>query len=251
MLIRLTALAIILLMAHPMAHALPPASGGSSCVANHDVADSVAMSRFSIHKWEEMAQRENRLRQNSNFSFLSLTTGMALPLGQLQVVPGTTILRMPALLAGLRGGWALSDHWSLESELGLLSTPLIIEVGYEQTNLKSQTGLHFIESASYNYVINSRVRFIADVGIGYRKIFQMTLEDDAVRFGGGTPVGRVNAGFVFRFSSRFTARVALGYELSRYRVRLRPSNAYLITRPAERRGSSSLLLISVASRYEF
>jgi len=56
---------------------------------------------------------------------------------------------------------------------------------------------------------------------------------------------------VLRFSSNFSARASIGYEMSRYRFTVRPSAAYSIPAPATARGIASALLVNISSRYEF
>lgn len=190
------------------------------------------------------------LRDNNNFSFLSVSTGLNLPVGRIQA-GDTRIERLPALSAGFRGGWAIDDHWGLGLELGLLSTPLIVNVHHDRTYAKSLTAVGFMVTPYYSCVLSNRVSITADVGAGYRKNFALSLDEDAVETGGGTPVGKVDVGCVVRFTHRFSAKATVGYELSRYDFTVNPSSAYGIPAHASTKGTSQSLLFSLSSRYEF
>lgn len=190
------------------------------------------------------------LRDNSNFPFLSVETGLNLPIGRVRA-GNAVIERLPALSAGFRGGLALSDHWGLGLEAGLLSTPLIVNVNYDKTYVKPLTSIGFMVTPYYTCVLSNRVSIMADAGAGYRKNLALNVEGRAVEAGGGTPVGKIDAGCVVRFTGRFSAKATVGYEVSRYSFKLRPSDAYHITEPASVTGVTSSLLLSISSRYEF
>jgi len=190
------------------------------------------------------------LRLNSNFSFLSLQTGLALPLGPIRA-GDTHIQRMPALSASLRGGWAINDHWGMAVELGLLSTPLISDVNHYRTYIKSLSSLSAVIAPYYICALSNRVSFTAEVGAGYRHNLPLNLDDKSIETGTSSPVGRINVGCVLRFSSSFSTRASIGYEMSRYRFSVTPSTAYHIPVAASTHGLSSSLLINISSRYEF
>ena len=190
------------------------------------------------------------LRQNSNFSFLSLSTGLNLPLGKVRA-GGTEVERMPALSAAFHGAWAIDDHWGLGLELGLLSTPLILNVAHERTYVKNLSALGITLMLQYVCVLSSRVSLTADAGVGYRKNFGLKVQDNALRAGSGTPVGRVDVGCVVRMAPRFSAKVSVGYEISHYKFTVSPSTAFHTTEAATCSGTSSALLFSLSSRYEF
>lgn len=190
------------------------------------------------------------LRLNSNFSFLSLQTGLALPLGPI-CAGDTRIQRMPALSASLRGGWAINDHWGMAVELGLLSTPLISDVNHYRTYIKSMSSLSAVIAPYYICALSNRVSFTAEVGAGYRHNLPLNLDDKSIETGTSSPVGRINVGCVLRFSSSFSTHASIGYEMSRYRFSVTPSTAYHIPVAASTHGLSSSLLINISSRYEF
>lgn len=190
------------------------------------------------------------LRLNSNFSFLSLQTGLALPLGPIRA-GDTRLQRMPALSASLRGGWAINDHWGLAVELGLLSTPLISDVNHYRTYIKSLSSLSAVVAPYYICALSNRVSFTAEVGAGYRHNLPLNLDDKSIETGTSSPVGRINLGCVLRFSSSFSTRASIGYEMSRYRFSVKPSTAYHIPAADSTHGLSSSLLINISSRYEF
>ncbi|ROT20980.1 phosphatase PAP2 family protein [Muribaculaceae bacterium Isolate-110 (HZI)] len=194
--------------------------------------------------------RAEGLRLNTNVSYLSLQTGLALPLGPVKA-GDTRLQRLPALSAALRGGWAISDHWGLALELGLLSTPLITDVHHDRTYVKSLSSLSAVIAPYYQCPLNDRVSFTAEVAAGYRHNLPLNLDDSSIETGTSSPVGRINIGCVLRFSSNFSARASIGYEMSRYRFIVRPSAAYSIPAPATARGIASALLVNISSRYEF
>lgn len=198
----------------------------------------------------QLAITGRQLRDNNNFSFLSVSTGLNLPVGRIRAGE-TGIERLPALSAGFRGGWAIDDHWGLGLELGLLSTPLIVDVHHDRTYVKPMTGLGFMVVPYFSCVLSNRISITADVGAGYRKNFALGLDDNAVETGGGTPVGKIDVGCVVRFTHRFSAKATVGYELSRYEFTVNPSTAYSIPAHAVTKGTSQSLLLSVSSRYEF
>ncbi|MCM1522066.1 MAG: phosphatase PAP2 family protein [Muribaculaceae bacterium] len=198
----------------------------------------------------QLSIRGRDLRDNSNFSFLSVETGLNLPLGRVRA--GQTIIeRLPALSAGFRGGFGISDHWGLGLELGLLSTPLIVNVNYDKTYVKPLTALGFMVAPYYTCALSKRFSIMADVGAGYRKNFALNVDDNAVEAGGGTPVGKVDLGCVVRFTGRFSAKATVGYEISHYKFNLRPSESYHTPEHASTSGTTSSLLLSISSRYEF
>lgn len=194
--------------------------------------------------------RGEDLRLNSNFSYLSLETGLSLPLGPIKA-GDTRIQRLPALSASLRGGWAISEHWGLGLELGLLSTPLITDVRHDRTYVKSLSSLSAIVAPYYICSLSNRVSFTAEAAAGYRHNLPLNLDDSSIESGTSSPVGRMSVGCVLRLSPHFSARASVGYEMSRYRFTVRPSTAYHIPAPASTHGLSSALLVSLSSRYEF
>lgn len=190
------------------------------------------------------------LRLNSNFSYLSLSTGLSLPIGRVRA-GGTVISRLPALSAAVRGGWAIDDNWGLAVELGLLSTPLLTDVDGYRTYVKSLSSLGVMVMPYFNHVVNSHFSLSAEIGGGYRHNFALNALDNAIETGGGTPVGRVMFGVGLRLSNHFTARAGVGYEISRYDFTVHPSTAYMTTATSSCRGTSSSLLLNISSRYEF
>jgi len=190
------------------------------------------------------------LCHNTNFSYLALQTGLALPLGPIHA-GDTHIQRLPALSASLRGGWAISEHWGLGLEFGLLSTPLITDVHHYRTHVKSLSSLSALITPYYIFPLNDRVSFTAEAAAGYRHNLPLNLDDSSIETGASSPVGRVNVGCVLRFSTKFSAQASIGYEMSRYRFTVKPSAAYHIPDATSTRGLSSTLLINISSRYEF
>ncbi len=194
--------------------------------------------------------RGRDLRPNDNFSYLSLACGLSLPLGKIYANT-IEIERMPALSAALRGAWGASDHWGLALELGLLSMPLNVDVSNDRTYVKSMSSLGLIALPYYYCTISRRVSINAEAGIGYRYNFALNVLDDAVRSRSGTPFGRIATGFTLRLSPHFSARASVGYEISRYRFDLSPSQSFHIPFAASTSGTSSSLLFNIASHYEF
>lgn len=195
-------------------------------------------------------QTEKHLRPNNNFSYLSLETGLSLPLGSIHAGP-TKIQRLPALSAAMKGAWAISDHWGLGAELGLLSTPINVDYHHDCTYVKSLSSLGFIILPYYNCTLSRYVSLTAEAGAGYRYNFPLNVLDDAVRSCSGTAVGRMAVGCVLRLSPRFSAKASVSYEMARYRFDLSPSTAFHLPEGGSASGISSSLLLSISSRYEF
>ena len=189
-------------------------------------------------------------RENSNFSFLSLSTGLNLPLDKIYA-GGTEIERMPALSAALYGAWAFSEHWALGVEFGMVSTPLILNTDHYRTYVKSLTALGFTVMPQYVCMLSNRVSLTADAGVGYRKNLSLKVVDNAIRTCTGTPVGRVDIGRVMRFAPHFSAKASVGYEVSHYRFTVSPSTSFHTFENATTRGTTSSLLFALSSRYEF
>lgn len=190
------------------------------------------------------------LRDNSNFSFLSLYAGLNLPVGRIRAA-NNIVQRLPALSAGFHGAWAFDDHWGLGLELGLVSTPLILEVEKIRTYVDNLSSLDFVVMPQYVCVLSNIFSLTADVGVGYRKNFAIDADNDAVRAAFGTPVARCDVGCVIRLANRFSAKASVGYELSHYRFSILPSESYCTNMAATARGTASSLLFSISSRYEF
>ena len=190
------------------------------------------------------------LRQESYFSFMSLQTGLSLPLGPIRA--GTTsIQRLPALSVSLRSGRNISEHWGLALEAGLLSTPLITDVHHDRPYVKPQTSLSIMAAPYYILSLSSRIRLTAEAAVGYRHNLALNLDDRSIDTGTSSPVGRVNVGCVLRLNEHFSTLASVGYEVSRYRYTVHPSSAYHIPAAASARGVSSALLVNISSRYEF
>ncbi|MDE6371159.1 MAG: phosphatase PAP2 family protein [Duncaniella sp.] len=191
------------------------------------------------------------ISSGGNYSYLSVATGLSLPLGRVSA-GGTVIQRLPALTTGVRGGWAIDDHWGLGVELGVMSTPLITDVAHDRTYVKNQTSIGVSVVPYYNLSLSDRISIQAEAGAGYRHNMPLKLDDaDAVTTGTSSPVGRVGVGCVIRMNSHFSARAQVGYEVSRYRYTVRPSVGYHISEPASAHGVGSAILVSLSSRYEF
>lgn len=185
---------------------------------------------------------------NSNFSHIALQTGLALPLGHIRA-GDTHLQRLPSLSASLRGGCAISEHWGLGAELGLLSTPLITDVQHYRTYVKSLSSFSAVIVPYYTCPLSDRASFSAEVAAGYRH--NLPLDDASIETGTSSPVGRINIGSILRLSNNFSTQISIGYEMSRYRFTVKPSTVYHIPAAASTRGLSSALLINISSRYVF
>ena len=190
------------------------------------------------------------LRSESCFSFMSLETGLSLPLGPIRA-GSTAIQRLPALSVSLRSGLNISDHWGLGLELGMLSTPLITNVHHDRTYVKPLTSLSVMVAPYYIRSLSSRVSLTAEAAAGYRHNLALNLDDKSVESGTSSPVGRINVGCVLRLNRHFSTRATVGYEMSRYSFRVSPSVSYHIPEAASVHGVSSALLVNISSRYEF
>lgn len=190
------------------------------------------------------------LRGNSNFSFLSLATGLNLPLGRVSS-GGQVINRLAALSVAFRGGWAIDERWGVALEAGWLSTPLLFDDGGRKALLKSMNSVGLTVGPTYTCVLSNRLSLTADVAAGYRHNFTPDITDHAIRPGSGTAVGRADMGCVVRFTDRFSTRASVGYEISHYRFTLSPSEQLHITSRSTTSGAAHSLLVSISSRYEF
>ncbi len=201
----------------------------------------------------------NKLRDNAysirssnlNMSYLSLETGLCLPLGPVDFGDGVKIIRLPAISAGIRGGFAIEDNWGVAVEGTLQSTPLLLDVRHDRTNIATQTGVGLIVSPYFRVALSPRISFSADAGGGYYKYFRINSIDHAVKGSGGTPVGRINAGAIMRFSDHLSLKASAGLQLTHYSYQLEPSAAYHCDLTARKSGVTPSLLINISTRYEF
>lgn len=195
-------------------------------------------------------KRSELSRDNGNFSYLSLSTGLMLPFGRVRA--GTTVIsRQPAITATLRAGLAVDDNFGVAVEGGLTSVPIITDVGGYRTYVKTQSSVGLFLAPYYTHILNSRLSLSAELGGGYRFNLPLNALDKAVECGRWSAAGHITVGVGLRLSDHFTARAGVGYELSGYSYTVKPSTAYMTTAPATTRGVSSALLISLSSRYEF
>lgn len=188
---------------------------------------------------------------NNNLSYFSLETGLCLPLGPVDFGDGVKIIRLPAISAGVRGGFAIEDNWGVAVEAGLQSTPLLLDVRHDRTNIATQTGVGLIISPYFRMALNRRISISADAGAGYYKNFRINSIGHAVKGSGGTPVGRINAGAIMRFSDHLSLKASAGLQLSHYSYQIEPSTAYHCDVTARRSGVTPSLLINISTRYEF
>ncbi|MCM1519261.1 MAG: phosphatase PAP2 family protein [Lachnoclostridium sp.] len=190
-------------------------------------------------------------RNNDNLSYFSLETGMSLPLGPVDFGNGVKIIRLPAIAAGLRGGFAIEDNWGLAVEAGLQSTPLLIDVRHDRTNVANLTALGLMLSPYYRYALSHRISLSGEAGIGYYKNFNVNSIDHAITGGSGSIAGRLTVGAIMRFSDHFSLKASVGCQLSRYNYSIKPSTAYHNDLTASRSGLTPALLLNISSRYEF
>ena len=199
----------------------------------------------------QLSRRLCEMKNNHNFSYLSLETGLMLPLGHVGLGEGCSIVRLPALTAGFRGGAALTDNIGLAVDLGLISTPLIVDVRHDRTYIAPLHSLGAVVSPYFTHICSNRVSLNAEVGVGYYHNFGLNSIEKAITAGSGSLVGRVNVGAVMRFSPHFSARATVGCQLSRYSFTIHPSEAYHTTSTLHTSGTTPSLLLSISSRYEF
>lgn len=188
---------------------------------------------------------------NNNLSYFSLETGMLLPLGPVDFGDGVKLVRLPAISAGLRGGFAIDDNWGLAVEAGLQSTPVILDVRHDRTNVANLTALGLVVSPYWRQALSKCISVSGDVGVGYFKNFNINSIDKAVAAGSGSPVGRLNIGGIMRFSDHFSLKATVGCQLSYYKFTIKPSTAYHCDVTGRRSGLSPALLLNISSRYEF
>ncbi len=190
-------------------------------------------------------------RANGNYSSLSIATGLMIPLGGRVRCGGVALSRQAALSSALRGHWAIDDRWGLAVEGGLLSMPLMMDGAGGRTYVKSLSSIDLLLLPAYTHLCSSRLSLSVEAGGGYRFNLPLSAIDRAVEADSGTPVGRVGVGIGLRLSDHFTSRANIGYEISHYNFKVRPSESYHIPAAAESKGVTSALQLSISSCYEF
>lgn len=196
------------------------------------------------------ARIDRDFRPNTNFSSLALSTGLSLPLGNIDAGQ-THIRRYPALSVAVKADLAVDDSWGIAAEAQLLSTPIEVETHELRTYVNPLTSVGVAVGPYFTRVLSSRLSIGAQIAGGYRKNFGLGAEEDAVRAEGGTPLGRVSMGATWRVNDRLSARAEAGYEISHHQFAVSPSQTYLIDSPGATSGITHSILISFAARYEF
>ena len=191
-----------------------------------------------------------RISENNNLSFLSLDMGLDLPLGRVAIGRGK-IVRLPALSAGVYGGFAIGDNWGLGVQAGLISTPIQVEENYERTHVAPLNQVGFTVGPYYRLALSRRVSLSADAAGGYYRNLKLKSLDDAVEAGSGTAVGRVSFGSILKLSDHFSCKATIGYQLSHYSFTIHPSEAYHLSVEDKAAGTTGSLLLQVATRVEF
>lgn len=199
-------------------------------------------------------------RDNDNLSFLSLSTGMAVPLGHISIADGC-IVRRPSLSAAIHGGFALDDNWGVTAEVTLLQTPILIEQHQVTTAVGNLNSLGGVVSGYYRVALSRLVDFSASAGLGYYLNLKLNSVGDAVTAGKGTPAGRVGVGIGVRLSENFRCQATVGYQLSGYRFDVKESavsadpypdeTPYNITRSDSRRGATGALMLGLTTAVTF
>lgn len=191
-----------------------------------------------------------RLADNNNLSFLSVDIGLDLPLGRVAIGRGK-IVRLPALSAGLYGGFAIGDNWGLGVQAGVISTPVQVEESVERTHVGALNSVGGTVGPYYRLALSRRVSLSADAGVGYYRNLKLKSVDDAVEAGPGSVVGRIGVGSILRLSDHFSCKATVGYQLSHYKFTTHPSEAYSLSVGDRVAGTTGSLLFQVASRVEF
>lgn len=214
-----------------------------------------------IFKNRQLNERATYIsRENNNLSALSLSCGMAVPMGHISIADGA-IIRKPSLSAAIHGSFALDDNWGVSTEVTLLSTPILIEQHLTTTAVGNLNSIGAIVNGYYRQPLSSIIDISASAGVGYYFNLNMKSVGDAVTSGGGTPVGRVNFGAGLRLSDNFRCQASVGYQLSGYHFDVKESavgadpypneNPYNITRSDSRSGVTGSLLLGISTAVTF
>lgn len=189
-------------------------------------------------------------KDNDNFSFLSVSMGMSVPLGRINY-PGGKLCRLPALTASMKAGLAIDDNWGVTADVGLISTPIVAESGTKREYAGPHNQVGGVIGPYYSYAFSRRLSLHAEVAGGYYRNLNMKNVGQAITPGSGTWAARALTGVSMRFTDHFAARLSLGYQLSRYHFDLSPSDEYGILSHAVLKGTASNFLVSLSSKYEF
>ncbi|MCH5347212.1 MAG: phosphatase PAP2 family protein [Muribaculaceae bacterium] len=197
---------------------------------------------------------------NVNLSSLSVSTGMALPIGRVSIGDGQ-IIQSPALTAALHGGVALGDRWGASAEVGLMSTPIQIIQHSRRTAVAPLNSVGAMVGGYYRCQLSRIFDLTTTVSAGYYFNFNLDSVDRAVTAGSGTPAGRVTVAAGLRLTDNFSCRLSLGYQLAGYHFEITPSDIpaapepvdppYYITRTASRTGVTSSLLVGLSTAITF
>lgn len=189
-------------------------------------------------------------KSNTNFSFLSVQMGLALPLGHI-TIPGGKLCRLPAFTAGIRAGHAVGDNWGFAVDGGFSSTPIVVEAGTERDFVGNLTAIGGTLSPYFTHAVSNRLSVYAMAGIGYYRNLRLRSLNRSVQAGNGSAVGRAMCGASFRFTDHFQARASIGYQLHHHSFTVQPSPELGITDQATRRGATSSILFQMSSTYTF
>ncbi len=214
-----------------------------------------------IFKNRQLSDRATSLSApNDNLPALSLSTGMAVPIGQIKIGTGS-IKRKPALTAAISGSFAIDDNFGVSTDISLLSTPILIQQQHCTTAVGNLNSIGAFVNGYYRQPLSSLVDITVSAGVGYYYNLDLKSVDSAVTAGRGTAAGRVGIGAGFRLARNFRCRASVGYQLSGYHFETKEStvtadpfpneNPYNITQSDSRRGVTGELLLGLSTAVTF
>lgn len=234
----------LLLAVYARAEALPDFSPSLERVSEYIADEVVRENDFDIRITSPSTPAPDHL------SFLSLRTGMVIPVGRVGIGEGR-IVRLPALEVGAVSGHDFDERWGIKGELTVQSMPLQIEQNFVRTHIANQIGLNLVVSPYLNIPLCRRLMLTGSFGVGYCHYFGLKSLAKAITSTSGTIVGRVDFGTTYSFTNNFSVTASVGYECSRYRYSITPSAAYNVDRASSTSGLSSELLFTLISRLSF
>lgn len=185
-----------------------------------------------------------------NIPFVSLETAMLIPMYKLHAGTACIIPEL-ALSAGLKGGVPLTDNLSLHMQLALQSTPIYIDCGTRHTYVAPLNAIGIEIGPSYSLPLSNVIELTGELSGGYYKNFHLRTDDNSIRPGSGTGIGRVTIGAQWRLTDRMAVGAHFGYQISRSEFSVSPSAAYAIQAPASVSATASALLINISTKVSF
>lgn len=176
-------------------------------------------------------------------SFIEPVTGLVIPLGgrrRATGVGGESIVALPALASGVKGGYALGSGWHVTASLTLASVPLKLDHAAGPAEfLGMSNSLSPALGAAWSKRTSRRISLMADAEGGYR--FNMRFGPDCLSTDGGSAFGAIDAGVIVHLTARLSCRATAGWQIWRYGYTLAPTSAPLS-------GTANAVTASIAAR---